>query len=367
MGTARAVSPAQAVTIDDYEAIAREHLAPMAYDYFRSGADEEHTLRRNRDAYAAYAIWYRTMVDVDAPDVSTTLLGRSFDTPIMVAPTAYHRMANADGELASAAGAADAGALFVASTLATTRLEAIAAASEGAKWFQLYVHRDRAFTERLVGRARDAGYGAIVVTVDAPLLGRRVADVRNAFALPSGMAMENLVDSLPDEVRLGTGSELARYFVARHDPTFTERDLAWLVKIAAPMPVVVKGVVRGDDARRSEDAGAKAIWVSNHGGRQLDFGPSTLEALPDVRAAVSSGVEVYVDGGIRSGTQALMALAQGARAVFVGRPVVWGLAASGREGVRDVLTLLRSELIRSMQLAGARSLGELTGDLVRRR
>lgn len=356
------------VTVDDWESAARERLSPMAYDYYRSGADEEHTLRRNREAFADYAIWYRTLVDVGALALETRLLGDVFASPIAVAPTAYHRLAHEGGELASAAGAADAGALFVASTLATTRLEDVATAAPASpKWFQLYVHRDREFTARLVDRARASGYRALVVTADTPVLGRRVADVKNGFALPPGMVMENLVESMPEEIRNGTGSELARYVAARHDPAFVARDLEWLARLAEPLPIVVKGIVRGEDARRACDAGARAIWVSNHGGRQLDFAPPTLEALPHVRAAVGPEVEVYLDGGVRSGTHALVALALGADAVFVGRPILWGLATEGRAGVRAVLELLQAELVRAMQLAGAPDVPSLRRDLVRRR
>ncbi|MFO0668884.1 MAG: alpha-hydroxy acid oxidase [Polyangiaceae bacterium] len=357
------------VTVDDWEAHARATLTPMAYDYFRSGADEEHTLRRNRDAFTAFAIWHRTLVDVTEPRVGVEVLGTRLATPILVAPTAYHRMAHEGGERASIAGTADAGSLFVASTLATTRLEDVASAAPAApKWFQLYVHRDRAFTERLIDRAKAAGYAALAVTLDTPVLGRRIADVKNGFGLPPGLTMENLVESMPDEIKNGTGSELARYVAARHDPSFTERDLEWLVRRAAPLPVVVKGVVRGDDARRALSAGARAIWVSNHGGRQLDLGPATIEALPEVRAAVGPSAEVYVDGGIRSGTHALIALALGANAVFVGRPIVWALTVGGRDGVRTMLDNLTAELVRAMRLAGARDLEALrTGDLVRKR
>ena len=354
------------VTVDDYEAAARDRLARDAYDYFRSGADEEHTLRRNRDAYEGYAIWYRTLVDVSAPRTTTSVLGTVLETPILVAPTAYHRLAHESGELASAGGTADAGSLFVASTLATTKLEDVGAVEPASpKWFQLYVHRDRIFTERLVERARAAGYRAIVVTADTPVLGRRLADTKNGFCLPAHLAMENLVESMPEDIRRGSGSELARYVAARHDPAFAERDLEWLVRCAAPLPVVVKGIVRADDAVRMRDAGASAVWVSNHGGRQLDFAPATLDALPEVAAAVGATIEVYVDGGIRSGTQAMMALALGARAVFVGRPVLWGLSCGGREGVHAVLELLQTELVRAMRLAGCADLASLRDDLVR--
>lgn len=355
------------VTVDDYESVARERLSPTAYDYYRSGSDEEHTLRRNRDAFARYEIWYRTLVDVSAPTLSTTVLGTPVAFPILVAPTAYHRLACAEGERATARATADMGSLYCASTLATTTLEDVASAAPSApQWFQLYVHKDRAFTARLVDRAKAAGYRAIVVTADTPVLGRRCADVRNGFCLPDGMMMANLIDALPPDLREGAGSELARFVASRHDAAFTWDDLDAIVAQAAPLPVVVKGIARPDDAVRALDHGARAVWVSNHGGRQLDLAPATIDMLAEVVRAVGDR-EVYVDGGIRSGTHALIALALGARAVFVGRPILWGLAAGGAEGVAAILGLLRDELTRAMQLAGCPDLDSTRDDLVRAR
>ncbi|HVH43996.1 MAG TPA: alpha-hydroxy acid oxidase [Labilithrix sp.] len=362
------VEIASLVTVDDYEFAARERLTSMAYDYYRSGADEEHTLRRNRDAFARYEIWYRTLVDVGAPRLATTVLGDPVAFPILVAPTAYHCLACATGERATAEAAARLGTLYCASTLATTTLEDVAAtAPDAARWFQLYVHKDREFTGRLIERAKAAGYRAIVVTVDTPVLGRRCADVRNAFCLPEGMVMANLIEALPPDLRHGSGSELARFVASRHDPAFTWRDLEDIVQRSAPLPVVIKGIARPDDALRALDHGARAVWVSNHGGRQLDLAPATIDVLAEVARAVGDRSEIYVDGGIRSGTHALVALALGARAVFVGRPVLWGLATAGAEGVTGVLSLLRDELTRAMQLAGCPDALAARNDLVRRR
>jgi 4-hydroxymandelate oxidase len=362
------------VTIDDFEAVARERLSPMAYDYYRSGADEEHTLHRNREAWTEYALHYRVLVDVSAPSTATRVLGTDLATPILIAPTAYHKLAHPDGERATTRAAAAAGTLYVASTLATTSLEHVAAAAPGApKWFQLYVHKDREFTLRLIARAKAAGYGAVVVTCDTPVLGRRCADVRNGFALPDGLLMENLVEVIPLDLQGDDGSELARYVASRHDAAFSWSDLRDLADACAPLPLVVKGIARGDDARRALDHGARAIWVSNHGGRQLDLAPSTADALVEVVDAVGragaggdAGTEVYVDGGIRSGTHALVALGLGATAVFVGRPILWGLAEGGEAGVKRVLELLNAELVRAMQLAGCPDLASARDDLVRR-
>jgi 4-hydroxymandelate oxidase len=358
---------ASCVTVDDFEEAARARLTPMAYDYYRSGADEEHTLRRNRDAWTTYELWYRALVDVSAPNVATSVLGTPVSSPLLIAPTAYHALADAEGEKATARAAKEAGTLYVASTLATTTLEDVAAAAPDApRWFQLYVHKDRAFTARLVERAKAAGYTAVVVTCDTPVLGRRCADVRNGFCLPPELVMANLVDILPPDLRDGDGSELARFVGSRHDASFAWKDLAELAATCAPLPLVVKGIVRGDDARAAINAGARAVWVSNHGGRQLDLSPSTADALVEVVAAIDGQAEIYVDGGIRSGTHALVALSLGARAVFVGRPVLWGLGAGGEEGVTRVLALLRDELVRSMQLAGCADAAAIPRDLARR-
>lgn len=359
---------ADLVTVDDFEEAARARLSRMTYDYYRSGADDEHTLRRNRDAWADFEIWYRTLVDVGCPRTDTTVLGTPVSTPILVAPTAYHALAHPEGERATARAAAAARSLYCASTLATTSLEDVAAAApEAPRWFQLYVHKDREFTARLVARAKAAGYRAIAVTCDTPVLGRRCADVRNGFALPSGLVMANLVEALPPDLKDGDGSELARFVASRHDPCFAMKDLRALADACAPLPLVVKGIARGDDARAALDHGARAVWVSNHGGRQLDLAPATAHALVEVAEAVGGRAELYVDGGIRSGTHALVALAIGARAVFVGRPILWGLAAGGEEGVRRVLSLLDEELVRAMRLAGCPDLDAARCDLVRRR
>jgi 4-hydroxymandelate oxidase len=360
-------SHAEPVTVDDFEELARARLSPMAYDYYRSGADEEHTLHRNRSAWTNFELWFRALVDVSAPQLATSVLGTNVSSPILIAPTAYHLLADAGGERATARAAAGAGSLYVASTLATTSLEDVAAAAPGApRWFQLYVHQDREFTARLIARAKAAGYGAIVVTCDTPVLGRRCADVRNRFCLPDGMVMANLIEILPPDLREGAGSELARFVGSRHDASFSSKDLAALAATCAPLPLVVKGLVRGDDARAALDNGASAIWVSNHGGRLLDLAPATADGLVDVVEAVDGRAEIYVDGGIRSGTHALVALGLGARAVFVGRPILWGLGAAGEAGVARVLALLDEELTRAMQLAGCADVGSVPRDLVRR-
>ena len=236
----------------------------------------------------------------------------------------------------------------------------MAEAASSPKWFQLYVHKDREFTRSLVQRAEAAGYDALVVTVDTPLLGRRLRDERNGFALPAGLSMANLT-ALAGDVE--QGSMLARYVADRHDAAFTWSDLAWLRSLSH-LPIILKGIVRVDDAVRAIDAGVAAVIVSNHGGRQLDASPATIDALPGIARALEGRAEVYVDGGIRWGSDVLKALALGARAVLVGRPVLWGLAAGGEDGVVRVLGLLTEELSRAMALAGVKSVRDVDRTMV---
>jgi 4-hydroxymandelate oxidase len=360
---AKAKKTARLLTVDDWEKAARKRLPRAAYDYYRSGADDERTLRRNERAFRKWVLWYRVLRDVSRRSLTTTVLGQEIRAPILVAPTAYHRMAHPEGELATARAAAARGTILVASTLATTSLEGVAEATSAPKWFQLYVHKDRGFTRDLVHRAETAGYDAIVLTVDTPILGRRRRDERGGFCLPQGLRMENLVAALADAP--DDGSMLAAYVADRHDAALTFDDLAW-VRELSHLPLVLKGVVRADDAVRAVDAGVAGIIVSNHGGRQLDGAPATLDALPGVVAAAAGRAEVLLDGGIRRGTVVLKALALGARAVLVGRPVLWGLAVGGAEGAAAVLALLEDELSRAMALAGCASVEDIDRSLVAR-
>ena len=357
------------VNVFDFEELARERLSRQAFDYYASGAQDEVTLRGNRAAYERVALAYRVLVDVSRRDMTTTVFGQPVSMPVLVAPTAFHRLATEDGELATARAAGAAGTVMILSTLSTTSVEEVVAAASGPVWFQLYVYKDRKATEGLVRRAEAAGCRALVLTVDAPLLGRRERDVRNRFRLPPGLAVANL---LPDGYgELGsapTDSGLAGYVASFLDPSLTWKDVAWLRSITE-LPVVVKGIVRPDDALRAAEAGAAGIVVSNHGGRQLDTAPATLDVLPEVVDALAAHghtIEVLMDGGVRRGTDIVKALALGARAVLVGRPVLWGLAVGGETGAATVLRLLRDELDLAMALAGAPTIAGITRDLVRR-
>ncbi|MBK9036718.1 MAG: alpha-hydroxy-acid oxidizing protein [Myxococcales bacterium] len=352
------------IELADLERLARARLTDVAWGYYASGADDELTLGRNAAAYRELVLHYRVLVDVAQRRLATTVLGQPVELPVLVAPTAFHRLAHADGELATARGAGAAGTVMILSTLSNTPVEDVVAAAAGPVWFQLYVYRDRGRTEALVRRVEAAGCQALVLTVDAPLLGQRVRDVRNRFSLPAGLDLAN-VDG--DVVAARTGeiaeSGLAAYFAALLDPSLSWRDVAWLRGVTR-LPIVIKGVVRADDARRAVDAGVAAVVVSNHGGRQLDTSPATIEVLPAVAAAAADAVEVYVDGGVRRGTDVVKALARGARAVLIGRPVLWGLAVDGADGVATALAILRRELDLAMALCGCPDLAGITPDLL---
>ncbi len=348
----------------ELEALARARLPQMAWDYYASGADDESCVRRNCEAFGQLALHYRVLVDVARRELATTVLGQRVAMPVLVAPTAFHRLAHDDGELASVRGAGDAGTIFVLSTLSTTAVEDVVAAASGPVWFQLYVYKDRTATEGLVRRVEAAGCRALVLTVDAPLLGRRERDVKNRFALPPQLAIANLLPAGYAKLPAASAdSGLAAYVADLLDPALTWDAIGWLRSITK-LPVLVKGIVRADDARRAIAAGATGVVVSNHGGRQLDASPATIDVLARIVDAVAGGGEVLLDGGVRRGTDVVKALALGARAVLVGRPVLWGLAAGGRAGVAAALAVLRRELDLAMALCGCPDIAAITRDLV---
>jgi 4-hydroxymandelate oxidase len=346
------------------EELARERLDPAAFDYFAGGSHDEVTLRENLAAYARLPLHYRVLVDVSRRSAETTVLGERVSMPVLVAPTAFHKLAHPDGEIATARAAGAEGTVMILSTLANTAVEEVVREATGPIWFQLYVYRDRAATEAVIARAEAAGCRALVLTVDAPLIGARERDVRNGFALPPGLAVANMLPAGYGTIGRRAGeSGLAAYIAETFDQAVTWKDLGWL-RSRTKLPLVLKGIVRADDARRALDAGVDAIVVSNHGGRQLDTSPATIDALPRVTEAVAGRCEVLVDGGVRRGTDVLKALAFGARAVLLGRPILWGLAIDGRAGVEHVLGVLRREIDLAMALAGCASVNDITRDLV---
>ena len=353
------------INLFEYEELAKQHLEPMALDYYRSGAGDEITLRENRLAINRYQLRPRMLVDVSQRDLTTTILGQSLTIPILIAPMAFQCLAHPEGELATAEAAANSGVVMVLSTMSTQSLEAVAAQKNNTpQWFQLYIHRDRALTQALVQRAEESGYSALCLTVDAPMLGNRECDRRNQFTLPKTLELANLV-SMRDLVIPKTVEEsgLFAYFTQQIDPSVTWKDLEWLRSITT-LPVLVKGILRGDDALKAYEYGAKGIIVSNHGGRQLDGAIATFEALPEIVETVGDKIDILVDGGIRRGTDILKALALGAKAVLVGRPILWGLAAEGSQGVAHVLELLKEELDLATALSGCASITDIDSSLL---
>ncbi len=371
------------------EGHARERLDRGAYDYFAGGAEDELTLAENALAWERLRLRPHVLRDVAAVSTATTVLGVPVSLPVLVGPIAYQRLAHPDGELATSAAAARAGTAMVLSTQATSSLEAVAeVAPEAPRWFQLYVYRDHRIALDLVRRAAGAGYQAIVLTVDVPVPGNRLREKRNRFRLPESMSLPNLTPyfgdaSVPSEgpaaggdaatVHAATGDPatgagggidvvgIGRYF----DPSLTLESIGWLRRESS-LPVVVKGVLRGDDALACVHAGAAAVVVSNHGGRQLDGAVATADALAEVVDAVAGRAEVYVDGGIRRGVDVVKALALGARAVLVARPIVWGLAIHGAAGVAQVIEEFREEVERTLALCGTQTVTDLTPDLLAR-
>lgn len=346
--------------LTELESAARQQLPSASYGYIAGGADDELTLTDNVAAWSRFRLRPRMLRDVSAVDMATTLLGTDVTTPVHVAPTAYHRLAHPDGEAATARGAAAAGSVLILSTVSTVSIEDVAAvAPDAVLWFQLYVHADRELTSWLVKRAEAAGYKALVLTVDTPVLGRRRRDGVHGFNLPDGIAPANLAGYAAAQ----DPTNLVAYAASAFDASLTPEAISWLREHTS-LPVVVKGLLRGDDAAACVAAGADAVLVSNHGGRQLDGVIATADALVDVVDAVGGTAEVYVDGGIRRGTDVLRALALGARAVFVGRPVVWGLATGGAGGVTQVLAGLHAETQLAFQLAGVRGCADAGRDLL---
>lgn len=340
----------------------------MALDYYSSGAWDEITLRDNRAAFERVKLRPRMLIDVSDRNLNTSILGQSLQLPLLIAPMAFQCLAHPDGEVATALAAASAGVGMVLSTMATKSIEEVAVAchdySNSLRWFQLYIHKDRGLTSALVERAYAAGYKALCLTVDAPVLGQRERDKRNEFVLPPDLHLANLTSISGLEIYHQKGeSGLFTYFAEQLNPAVTWHDLEWLQSLS-PLPLVLKGILRGDDAVRAVDYGAKAIIVSNHGGRQLDGAIASLDALSEIITAVDGRVEVLLDGGIRRGTDILKALALGAKAVLIGRPILWGLAVAGKTGVSHIISILKTELSVAMALSGYAKVQDIDLSLV---
>ncbi|HEX4745943.1 MAG TPA: alpha-hydroxy acid oxidase [Gaiellaceae bacterium] len=349
----------QLLTLDDAERLAESVVAPEAWSYIVGGAGDERTLQWNREAFSRHRLRYRVLVDVSNVSTETTVLGTPISMPVMVAPMAFQQIAHEEGELAMARGAAEAGTLMCLSTVATATPADIAEAAPGAaRWLQIYVFRDREVSDLIIEQALESGFTALVLTADLPVYGIRHREARLGFEAPE--------DDVPAIVHARSrGGDSTEH----HSLGLLESGLQWdyvsdLVE-RWKVPVVVKGLVTAEDADLACQHGASAVVVSNHGGRQLDGSIASLDALPEVVEAVGGRAEVYLDGGVRRGTDVVMALALGARAVLVGRPAMYGLAFGGDKGVAQVLEILREETENALALLGCRSPTEVTAAHIR--
>lgn len=355
--------PRDIASASDYQPYARERLDDGVWAYLNGAAADGLTHAENLAAFRRFRLMPRVLADLKDGCTAVDLFGSHFEHPLLVAPMAFQRLAHPDGEIAPAVAATAMKGGMVVSAQASISLEDIAAAAGGALWFQLYILPDREFTLQLVRRAEQAGYRALVVTVDAPVTGIRNDEQRAGFALPPSVEAVNLrgMRGLPPHVAGPGESAVFASPLLAAAPSWA--DIAWLISNTR-LPVLLKGILHPDDARRAMDAGAAGVIVSNHGGRTLDMLPATLDALPGVVEAVAGHFPVLMDGGIRRGTDVLMALALGARAVLIGRPVIHALAAAGAPGVAHILHMLRAELEAAMALSGCRHIADLTPALL---
>jgi L-lactate dehydrogenase (cytochrome) len=373
---------ASAATIWDLRSVAKRHVPRAVFDYTDGAAESETSLRRSREAFARIEFVPSVLRDVAEVDTSTTILGRPAAMPLVFAPTGFTRLMHHDGEPAVARVAGRLGIPFALSTLGTTSPEDLAAAAPDTnRWFQLYIWNDREAVRELIRRARASGYSALVLTVDTPVAGARLRDVHNGFTIPPTLSVRTVLDialhpgwwfdllttePLRFAVFTETEGTVADLIDRVFDPTITIGDLAW-IRDDWDGPIVVKGIQTVEDACRVVDAGADAIVVSNHGGRQLDRAPTPLEQLPSIGAAIGDRAEVYIDGGILTGADVVAAVASGARAALIGRAYLYGLMAGGERGVERAGQILRTELLRTLRLLGVRSVAELGPQRVRSR
>ncbi|XP_068946316.1 2-Hydroxyacid oxidase 2 isoform X2 [Petaurus breviceps papuanus] len=341
----------------DFQAYAKNKLPKHTWEFIEGGADECITRDENISAYKRIHLRPRFLRDMSVVDTRTTIQGSEISFPVCIGPTGFHCLCWPDGEQSTAKAAQAMNICYVTSTFSTCFFEDIvAAAPSGLRWLQLYVQRDRQTTKMLIQKAETLGYKALVLTVDTPALGNRLQDNRNKFSLPESMSTKNL------HVHIEENAE-SLLPVSGIASSTCWKDIAWLKNITQ-MPIILKGILTREDAELAVSHNVQGILVSNHGGRQLDTVPATIDALPEVVNAVQGRIEVYLDGGIRTGTDVLKALALGAKCIFLGRPIMWGLTYKGEEGVQQVLKLLKKEFHKSMILSGCRSVSEISQDLV---
>lgn len=351
------------VNVSEYEAVAKQKLPKMVFDYYASGAEDQWTLKENRNAFERIRFRPRILIDVTNVDMTTTVLGFKISMPIMIAPTAMQRMAHPEGELATARAASAAGTIMTLSSWATSSVEEVASTGPGIRFFQLYVYKDRHVVAQLVRRAEKAGFKAIALTVDTPRLGRREADIKNRFTLPPHLNLKNFEGLDLGKMDKTTDSGLASYVAGQIDRSLSWKDIKWLQTITK-LPILVKGVLTAEDTRLAIQAGAAGIIVSNHGARQLDYVSATISCLEEVVKAAQGRLPVFLDGGVRRGTDVFKALALGASGIFIGRPVVYALAAEGEAGVSKVLQMLRDEFELTMALSGCCSVKEINRNYI---
>ncbi|XP_038614445.1 hydroxyacid oxidase 2 isoform X2 [Tachyglossus aculeatus] len=345
------------VCLDDFRAYAKRHLPKGTWDYFEGGADECATRDDNILAFKRIRLRPRVLKNVSTVDTRTTIQGTEISCPVSIAPTGFHCLAWPDGETSMARGAEAQGVCYVTSMYSTSSLtDIVAAAPSGLRWFQLYMHKDRQLVTELVREVEALGFRVLVLTVDTPVGGKRRADLRNSFGLPAHLSLQ----IIPEARQVGAGHQLP---IADIDPSVCWEDVSWLRSLTR-LPIVLKGILTREDAEQAVGRGVQGILVSNHGGRQLDGVLATVDAVTEVVSAVRGRAEVYLDGGVRTGSDVLKALALGARCVFVGRPALWGLAYKGEQGVEQVLRILKEEFRLAMALSGCRNVLEISRDLV---
>ncbi|MGQ0767368.1 MAG: alpha-hydroxy acid oxidase [Gemmatimonadota bacterium] len=351
------------VNLADFERAARSRISHMAYEYIAGGAGDGRTLAWNEEAYGRLKLRSRVLVDVSRVDTTVRLLGRELPFPIILAPTAYHKLVHREGESATARGAGAAGAAMILSSFSTVAVEEVSRAATAPLWFQLYTQADREFTRALVQRAEAAGCQALCVTVDTPVLGARDRETRTGFTLPPGLTRAHLANlTIPDTSASHRPRE-GQIYSAILDPTLTWREIEWLRGFAR-VPILLKGILDTDDARVAADSGVAGIIVSNHGARNLDTVPASAEALPRVAEAVAGRMPILVDGGIRRGTDVLKALALGASAVCIGRPYLYGLSVDGARGITRIIEILRTEFEMAMALTGRTSVADINREVL---
>ena len=375
--------------VEDYRGLAHKRLPRAVIDFIEGGAEDEITISRNRAGFENIHIIPRILTDVSVRNISTTILGTPVSSPIVLCPVGLATLAHPMGEVAAGIAAANKGIISTYSSSSSWNLEDIAAASSGVKWFQLYIWKDRKLTAEIVERARKAGYTALVLTVDVPISARRERDLRNGFTIPPRPRLNQMGDLFqhfgwfyaqlkseisghkmsmgnftPENVGMRTRLKMLEVVNELFDPSITWKDVAWLKSIWKG-PVVIKGVMRPEDAKLAVKAGADAIWISNHGGRQLDGVSGTIEVLPEIVNAVKGKAEIYLDGGVRRGSDIVKAIALGANACMIGRPYMYGLAANGAAGVESIIKILEIEMDATMALMGRPTIASLDSSSVR--